>query len=164
MTVKTTGVKNGKEEGFARPQKGVAGSFGAGEVQRFTGISRITLHVWDKSGFLRPALSRGGKGTGNRRKYSFADIVALRVIKKLRLEGVSLRALRKVAKYLREREGLENPFAQRVLAVSGPDVVMVSPEEVVSVLKRPGQHYLLLKLDIEDEARRLTEEIKSSAA
>jgi DNA-binding transcriptional MerR regulator len=156
--------KNGKEERISRPSKGVSAGFGAGEVQRFTGISRITLHVWDKSGFLRPALSRGGKGTGNRRKYSFADIVALRVIKKLRLEGVSLRALKKVAKYLREREGVENPFAQRVLAVNGSDVVMVSPEEVVSVLKKPGQHYLLLKLDIEDEARRLTEEIRISVA
>lgn len=141
-----------------------AGAFGACDVERLTGISRVTLHVWDRSGFLRPSLEQGGKGTGNRRKYSFADVVSLRVIRKLRLEGFSVRALRKVARYLREREGLENPFAQRVLAVSGSDVVMVSPEEVVSVLKNPGQHYLLLKLDIEDEARKLREDIGSFAA
>ncbi len=139
-------------------------AFGSTEVERLTGVSRITLHVWERSGLLRPSIESGGRGTGNRRKYSFSDLVALRVIRRLRAEGISVKALKKVAKHLREREGVENPFSGRMLAVSGKDVVMVSPEEVVSVLKKPGQHYLLLKLDLCGEAKRLCDELGSAAA
>jgi len=142
----------------------VVRAYGVGEVEKLTGISRITLHVWDRNAFVKPSLSAGGRGTGNRRKYSFADVVALRVIKRLRGEGVPIRALKKVAQYLKEREGVENPFAERVLAMSGSDVVMVSPEEVISVLEKPGQYLLLLNLNLEDEAAVLRAKIAESAA
>ncbi len=138
-------------------------AYGVGEVEKLSGISRITLHVWDRSGFIRPTVVGGGAGTGNRRKYSFSDIVALRVAKRLRDDGISLQALRRVSKYLRERENVENPFAERYLAVHGTDVVMVRKDEVVSLLQSPGQ-YWLLHLDLEGEAAKLKREVQALAA
>lgn len=142
----------------------VVRTYGVGEVERLTGVNRITLHVWDRSGFCRPSVAGGGKGTGNRRKYSFPDVVALRVIKGLRDAGVSVRALRKIDKFLKEKEGLENPFAERFFSVQGEDVVMLGKDEAVSVLKRPGQYALMLRLDLEAEARRLKETLSHHAA
>ncbi len=142
----------------------VVRAYGIGEVARLTGVSRITLHVWDRSGFLAPTMTRGGNGTGNRRKYSFADVVAVRMARALREEGISLQALRKVSKYLREREGVDNPFAERYLAVQGDDVVMVRKDEVVSVLNKPGQYTMVLHLDPEAEARRIISKLKAEAA
>lgn len=139
-------------------------AFGVTEVERLTGVSRVTLHVWDRSGFFRPSLAPGGKGTGNRRKYSFADIVAVRVVKKLRDEGIGLRALRKVAAKVREFEKVENPFAERYLAVRGKDVVLIRGDEVVSVLSAPGQYTLFLHLDLGAEADRLLLALHTDAA
>ena len=47
------------------------------------------------------------------RRYTFRDVVALRVAIELREGGVSLQMLRKVADYLRTRDGLD---ASEVLA------------------------------------------------
>jgi DNA-binding transcriptional MerR regulator len=138
-------------------------AYGVGDVEKLSGISRITLHVWDRTGFISPTVTGGGVGTGNRRKYSFSDIVALRVAKRLRNEGISLQALRRVSKYLRDMEKVDNPFAERYLAVHGTDVVMVRKDEVVSVLNSPGQ-YWLLHLDLEGEAVKLRREVDAMAA
>lgn len=139
-------------------------AYGMGEVSRLTGISRITLHVWDRTGFLRPGLYSGGRGTGNRRKYAFVDIVALRVVKKLRDQGVSLAALKKIARYLNPGSPGVQTLKSACLAVSGSDVVMKEGEEVFSVLKKPGQYTLLFPLDMATEKATLLEEIKKAAA
>lgn len=139
-------------------------SYGAGKVEKMTGISRITLHSWDSSGFFKPALAPGGKGTGIRRKYSFADLVALRVLKRLRDGGMSLRSLKKVAVKVREFERVENPFAQCLLAADGKDVLLVRGEEALSLLSAPGQYTMFLKLDLGEEAGSLIANLRSKAA
>lgn len=148
----------------AKGRKRVAAVFGVTEVQRLTGVNRITLHSWDHSGFLSPSVSGGGRGTGNRRKYSFNDLVAIRVIHRLRGEGVTLKALRKIAKYMRQIEKVQNPFAERYLAMAGRDVVMVRGEESISLLKNPGQYSLFLRLDLAGEAEILRSMLAKRAA
>ncbi len=142
----------------------VVRAYGMTDVERLTGLSRITLHVWDQTGFVSPSIVSGGLGTGNRRKYSFADIVSLRVAKQLREAGISLQALRKVARYLKKRDQLENPFAERMLAVQGADVVMVGKEEIVSLLDKPGQYSFILHLDLKTEAEALKRDMLIKAA
>lgn len=150
--------------GTAGVKSPLLSSFGATDVERVTGISRITLHAWDRSGFFRPSVAPGGKGTGNRRKYSFADVIALRVIKRLRDEGISLRSLRRVAAKVRELEKVENPFAERFLAVSGRDVLLMRGDEAVSVLAAPGQYSLFLRLDLGAEVERVKLALGARAA
>lgn len=150
--------------GLKREIDPVLASYGAGKVERMTGISRITLHSWDRSGFFTPAVASGGKGTGVRRKYSFADIVALRVVKKLRDGGMSLGALKKVAAKVREFEDAEHPFAQCLLAADGKDVLLVRGDEAVSLLSAPGQYTMFLKLDLGEEACSLIAKLRAKAA
>ncbi len=142
----------------------VVRAYGIGEVCRITGLNRITLHLWDKTGFLRATVAGGGRGTGNRRKYSFGDLVALRLAKKLRDGGVSLRALKKIAAYLKKLGKKENSFGACYLALSGTDVVMKRGDEVFSVLEKPGQYSLIFPLDVQREKESLLEDIINGAA
>jgi DNA-binding transcriptional MerR regulator len=141
----------------------VLGEYGITVVAKLTGLHPVRLHRWDETGFISPSLSAGGRGRGNRRKYSFQDIVALRVAARLR-ESVSLQALRRVAEYIRQLEDVGNPFAERLVAVHGDDVEMVEADQALSLLKSPGQYRMVFPLDLEIEARRLKEDIKRLAA
>lgn len=122
--------------------------FTAGEASKLTGVPYDRLDYWARSGFLRPGVA-GAKGRGSKRLYSFRDLVALRTAKELREMGVPLQTLRKVVNYLRRAKGLENPLAEARLVVSGSDILLLNAhEELVSVLRAPGQGVLWLVLDL----------------
>ncbi len=112
--------------------------FSTAQVERLTGVGAKTLHFWDRSGFLSPSVI-GAHGTGSRRIYSFRDLVALRVAAQLRDAGISLQSLRRVVIALREMHGLEQPLAETYLATNGYDVFEKRGEDVMSVLRAPGQ-------------------------
>lgn len=109
---------------------------------------------------MRPGVI-DAKGKGSRRLYSFRDLVALRTAKELRDMGVPLQTLRKVVGFLRRVKGLENPLAEARLVVSGNDVLFVqNQEELVSLLRTPGQGVLRLVLDLPKIIEELREEVK----
>ena len=112
--------------------------FSTAQVERLTGVGAKTLHFWDRSGFLSPSLVRA-RGTGTRRIYGFRDLVALRVAAQLRDAGISLQALRAIVASLRNLRALEQPLAETYLVTDGTDVFQRCGDEVMSVLRRPGQ-------------------------
>jgi DNA-binding transcriptional MerR regulator len=79
----------------------VRDSFGSAEVCRLTGIGFNTLHYWDKTAFLCPSVQQAS-GTGTRKRYSLADVLALRVACLLRQAGASLKVARKAARNLHD--------------------------------------------------------------
>ncbi len=118
--------------------------FTAGEALRVSGVPYQRLDYWARSGFLPPGL-RKASGKGSDRRYSFKDLVALRVADELRKQGVSLQKLRKVVRFLRQHKGEDATLASARLVVSGDDVfIRESDEQVVSALKEPGQAVLAL--------------------
>ncbi len=118
--------------------------FSTGQVATLTGLSTRQLGYMDMAGVLGPEV-RGAGGKGSRRLYSFRDVVALRSIAKLREGGVSLQAVRRAVKYIRELDQI-HPSAV-VLAVQGDDVTLVGKNQTVtSLIKQPGQ--LMFVLDI----------------
>ena len=119
----------------------------SGQAARIAGVSYRTLDFWARSGFIEPSIVQSS-GKGSDRIYSFQDIVAIRVAGKLREAGVSLQALRKVLQYLQEREGLEGPLAETYLVSDGHDVFEKRGDEVLSVLRRPGQVAFSWVLDL----------------
>jgi len=134
--------------------------FTAGEASKLTGIPYDRLDYWARSGFLKPGVT-GAKGKGSRRLYSFRDLVALRTVRELRDMGVPLQTLRKVIGFLRRVKGLESPLAEARLVVSGGDVLLLNTqEELVSVLRAPGQGVLQLVLDLPRVVEQLQEGIK----
>ena len=139
-------------------------AYGVNLVSKLTGLHPVRLHRWDQTGFIQPSITTGGRGRGNRRKYSFTDILALRVAKRFRDEGVSLQALRKVVAYIRRLEDVQNPLAERRVILREGDLLLVEQDQLLSVLDAPGQYRLLPPMDLGNESRKLREDIERLAA
>jgi DNA-binding transcriptional MerR regulator len=123
-------------------------SFSTGEAVRITGVSFRNIDYWARTKFIVPSIA-DARGTGTERKYSFTDLVALRVARELREAGVSTQSLRRIVDFLRTRKGLTQPLAGCRLIVTGSDVqVATSPEKVMSALLRPGQTSLAFVFDL----------------
>src|SRR5215472_10595517 len=109
------------------------------QVTEITNVKYRTLDYWAKSGFLEPSIARAA-GTGSERVYSLLDLVALKVARELREQGISVRMLRRIVRYLRTEEALTHPLAEAKLVVAGKDVLMVTNKsDLVSILHSPGQ-------------------------
>jgi DNA-binding transcriptional MerR regulator len=108
------------------------------------GVTVDMLANWDRTGFLSPSVP--AKRRGISRRYSFRDLVAVRVAAQLRAEGIPLQALRKVVAYLCARTGLSptEALAATNLVTDGQDVHEVTGEASISTLRRPGQRMLLM--------------------
>ncbi len=112
------------EEGFRGPQ-----------VCKVVGITYRQLDYWARTGLLRPSLA-DAHGSGTQRRYSYADVVELKVIKQLLDAGVNLGQARRAIACLRESGG-ELATANLVLGAEGT-VLARSGEEIVDLL-RGGQ-------------------------
>ena len=122
-------------------------SFSTGEAVRITGVSFRNIDYWARTKFIAPSIAEA-QGTGTERRYSFLDLLALRVARELREAGVSTHSLRRVVEFLRTRKGLTN-LAQCHLIVTGADVqVATSPEKIMSALLRPGQTSFAFVFDL----------------
>jgi DNA-binding transcriptional MerR regulator len=128
---------------------------------RLGDVTPKMLENWEATGFLAPSVR--AKRRGISRRYSFRDVVAIRVTGQLRAEGIPLQALRKVVQYLCHRTGLSptEALASTNLVTDGRDVYEVKGEVSISTLRRPGQRMLLvvaldeLVADLQAKARAL---------
>lgn len=133
------------------------------DASRILGINRSTLNSWDEHDFIRPRLSY--KGRKPIRLYTFQDLVALRVANQLREAGVSLQALRRIVKYLQEKDGIENPLSVKMLVAIGDDVYeCLDKDELYSVLYKPGQGVLRYVVNIEETVKEITHDIQELQA
>jgi len=123
-------------------------SFSTGDAVRVTGVSFRNIDYWARTKFIVPSIA-DAKGTGTERKYSFSDLLALRVARELREAGISTQSLRRVVEFLRTQKGVANPLAECHLIVTGTDVqVATSREKIMSALLRPGQTSFAFVFDI----------------
>ncbi len=132
-------------------------SFTAGQAARLSHTAYRTLDYWAKSGFVAPSVAPS-RGKGSQRRYSFGDLVALRVATLLRGQGISLQQLRKVVARLRAR-GYETPLSQVYLVSDGLDVFERQGDELLSLLHRPGQGAFLWVLNLGEVERELRREL-----
>src|SRR5512143_4015594 len=122
----------------------IARSFSTAEAARLTGLSARQLDHWDRNGFLGPSLERAS-GYGSIRRYSFADVVRLRVAARLRAAGVGLARIRKCAASLARLDPGADLGRARLI-VSGSSVLWArSDREVIDLLK-DGQLVLVCSL------------------
>jgi DNA-binding transcriptional MerR regulator len=119
--------------------------FGRKVVMPLTGITRMQLEHWAKSGIVRPSRAGGGKGTRN--EYSFRDLVQLKVAKKLRDEGVSLQKVRKSLAYLRKNfPEIEAPLAELTFLTNGVDLFVLTADTKLILNTLRGQYVFSLAL------------------
>jgi DNA-binding transcriptional MerR regulator/predicted RNase H-like HicB family nuclease len=109
--------------------KAQAAGFSAEVARRVVGISYRQLDYWDKTGLLRPSVKQA-RGKGSRRVYSFEDLVELRVIANLLAVGVSLPAVRRAARYVRQHfANLVRPLARLALVVDGKSILVKATDD-----------------------------------
>lgn len=136
-------------------------SFSTGEAVRITGVSFRNIDYWARTKFIAPSIAEAN-GTGTERRYSFSDLLALRVARELREAGISTQSLRRVVEFLRTRKGLANPLAECRLIVTGADVqVASSPQKIMSVLQAPGQTSFAFVFDLARTVGEMKEDIET---
>jgi len=114
--------------------------FTAQQTSTLTGCTPHQLRYWDKVGLLKPSLQRTGGRPGKRRLYSFRDLVALRVIKSLLDNGMSVQRVRRAWDYLRRTADIDAHLADVRLVTDGQSIFVVArdDEELLDAL-RQGQ-------------------------
>jgi DNA-binding transcriptional MerR regulator len=112
--------------------------FSGQQAAKVVGISYRQLDYWARTDLIRPTLS-DATGSGSRRRYSYQDLLELRVIKTLLDAGIRLESVREVFSYLREH--VSTDIAAAHLVISGQSVVLAQGDELVDVL-RSGQGVL----------------------
>ena len=111
-------------------------TFGKKMVITLTGVSGRQVEHWAATGVVRPSIPAAGKGT--RRGYSFKDLVALRVAKRLKDEGISLQKIRESLIYLRKNfPDVKEPLAELRLLTDGESVFVMDrdPQKLLDTLK-----------------------------
>ena len=116
------------EDGFRGPQ-----------VCSIVGITYRQLDYWARTHLIRPSIT-DAKGSGSQRRYSYRDLVELKVIKNLLDAGVSLQSARRAVEYLRENLGEDLATANLVL--NGSRSVLCRTDGEIVDLVRSGQGVL----------------------
>jgi DNA-binding transcriptional MerR regulator len=113
--------------------------YGGPQVCKIVGISYRQLDYWARTDLLRPSLADAA-GSGTQRRYSYRDLVALKVIKSLLDAGLSLQTARKAIDYLRDHLGED--LASSSLVLDGSRSVLVRTGEDIVDVVRQGQGVL----------------------
>jgi DNA-binding transcriptional MerR regulator len=108
------------------------------QAAKVVGITYRQLDYWARTDLIRPSLT-DASGSGSRRRYSYNDLLELRVIKTLLDAGIKLESVREVFEYLRTHVG--GDIAAAHLVISGNSVVLAEGDELIDVL-RQGQGVL----------------------
>tara|TARA_B100000686_G_C16682257_1_gene912641 strand:+ start:276 stop:752 length:477 start_codon:yes stop_codon:yes gene_type:complete len=114
-------------------------SYSGKKVTEIIGISYRQLDYWTRTELVVPSIEKG-EGSGRRRRYSYKDLLKLRVIKNLIDGGIKIEKIRKIFDYL--KDGLAEDVTKVNLVISGNKTVLVqSGDELVDILKK-GQGVL----------------------
>ena len=139
-------------------------AYSSGQASRLTGVPYRTLDYWARTRFIVPSAAEAS-GTGSERRYTFKDLVALRIVRELRAGGVSTRALRRVIEFLRSAMDVVNPLSELRLVVAGNDVLLVTGnKELISVLRNPTQSVFAFVLDVTRTVAELKERAEQLSA
>jgi len=121
-------------------------SYGQKVVVALTGISYRRLDYWARTGIIK--LFKAAAGKGSRREFSFKDLVALKVAKRLRDEGITLQKIRKAISYLRKNfPDVKEPLAELRFLTDGETIFVMDrdPQKILDTLKG-GQLVIALAL------------------
>ena len=108
------------------------------QVCKIVGITYRQLDYWARTDLVRPSLA-DARGSGTQRRYSYTDLVRLKVIKSLLDAGVKLQTARRAIEYLREDTA---SWETASLVLDGSDSVLARDGDDLVDLVRRGQGVL----------------------
>ncbi|GAA4981990.1 hypothetical protein GCM10023317_05990 [Actinopolymorpha pittospori] len=107
-------------------------SYDAMATAAVVGITQRQLDYWAHTGLVEPSVTLGA--SVQHARYSFRDVLLLKVIKRLLDAGVSLPQIRTVIVHLKERP--TNALRETTLVSDGQSVYeATSPDEVIELLQ-----------------------------
>jgi DNA-binding transcriptional MerR regulator len=122
-------------------------AFSGKKAADIVGISYRQLDYWARTDLIRPSVA-DAKGSGSRRRYSYRDLLELKLVKTLLDDGIKLESIREAFGYLREQLGEDLSTAKLVIAGNSAILVRENDELVDVVNRYQGQGVLnLLALD-----------------
>jgi DNA-binding transcriptional MerR regulator len=113
--------------------------FSGTQVCKLVGITYRQLDYWARTGLLVPSIAEA-KGSGTKRRYSYQNVVELKVIKQLLDAGVSLQRARQAVDCL--RENLNADLASASLILSSSSSVLAADSGAIVDLLAGGQGVL----------------------
>ena len=140
-------------------------TFSGKSAADIVGITYRQLDYWARTNLIRPTAA-DATGSGSRRRYTYKDLLELKVVKRLLDSGIKLTSVRDVFAYMREHVDTEISSAH--IVIDGSSVVFCDGENLIDVL-RHGQGVLnvLPLAGVKDEVDKriiLLEERQNSAA
>ena len=113
--------------------------FSGKRAAEIVGITYRQLDYWARTDLIRPSLV-DATGSGSRRRYSYRDLLELKVIKSLLDAGIKLESVREVFTYLRDNLGEDVTTAN--LVIQGNQAVLVRDGGELIDLVQKGQGVL----------------------
>ena len=122
--------------------------FTSHQATRLTGCTPRQLRYWDQIGLVIPSVQQTGGRPGVPRLYSFRDLVALRVVKSLLDNGMSLQRVRRSWDYLNRRAALDKHLSEVKLITDGVSIFKVARRngEIIDALT-DGQLAFFVAID-----------------
>jgi len=114
----------------------VTTGFSGPMVCRLTGVTYRQLDYWARTGLVTPSITPA-QGSGSKRKYSYSDVLEVKVIKSLLKSGVALARARQAVECLRTSLGADLASSSLVLSDAG-SVLARDDGDLVDLL-RGGQ-------------------------
>ncbi len=125
--------------------------FSTARAARLTRLSPRQLDYWDRRGFLSPSMARA-EGYGSARRYSFSDLVRLRVAARLRAAGLGLARIQRAVQTLRRLDPEKGDSLAAHLLIAGSRVLWVRSERQIVDVLHEGQLMLVFSVGREVEA------------
>lgn len=122
--------------------------FTAQQASQLTGCTQHQLRYWDRVDLVRPTIQGTGGRPGVRRLYSFRDLVALRVVRSLLDNGMSVQRVRRAWDYLRRNADMDSHLSEVKLVTDGSTIFRIASgdEELLDAL-REGQLAFFVAID-----------------
>lgn len=122
--------------------------FTAQQASRLTACTQHQLRYWDRVSLVKPSVQGTGGRPGRRRLYSFRDLVALRVVRSLLDNGMSVQRVRRAWDYLRRSAAMDEHLADVKLVTDGQSIFKIAADEdeLLDAL-RQGQLAFFVEID-----------------
>ena len=129
-------------------ETGLQEGFTAQQASKLTNCTPHQLRYWDRVQLVQPSLQQTGGRPGVKRLYSFRDLVALRVVRSLLDNGMSVQRVRRAWDYLRRHGDIDIHLSAVKLVTDGVSIFRVAhdDDELLDAL-REGQLAFFVALD-----------------
>jgi DNA-binding transcriptional MerR regulator len=110
------------------------------QVTKIVGITYRQLDYWARTDLVRPSIT-DASGSGSRRRYSFGDLIILRLVKKILDAGNSLQAARRAIETIL---AAGDQIEQTHLVLTETGSILARTDAAIIDLLRGGQGMLFI--------------------